>query len=382
MIRTIVLGEQLILPEGKVKNCGLVIENGHIVDILPKHQLSLNAQSDVVRAKIVCPGLVDTHIHGAAGSDTMDATPEALHTIGTYLVTCGTTTWQATTVTDTLEKTRRAIVNATSYPSKAGEARLRGIFLEGLYITAEHRGAHPVELIREIDCAEIATWQELGVKTIIIAPEKEHAIEAIKKFSPYMHISLGHSSADYPTAMAAIAAGADAGVHTFCGMSPLHHRNPNLLGAILTEDAVYAELIADGIHVQKPAMDLLFRAKPRDKVILVSDAICGTGLPDGKYVLGTLPVTIKNGVARTESGSLAGSTTNLLASVRRLIREVGIAPHEAINMASLNPCQRFGWQDIGSLEVGKWADFLCLDADYQLQATYIAGKKVYERKEK
>ena len=263
------------------------------------------------------PGLFDSHIHGALGHDTMDASPEAI---------------------------QQALRNLEHYVPAADAARAIGCFVEGPYLTVEHRGAHPTEYLRELSSVEFAELLASGpMKALAVAPEKPGALSFIRQaVQQGVHISLAHSSASYEAAAAAIESGADAAVHTYCGMSPMHHRSPNLLGAALTRDDVYAELIADGIHVSKPAMDILLRCKPADKVILVSDAIAASGLADGDYVLGVEAVHVKDGIPRTESGSLAGSTTTLLAEVRRLICELGREPLAVVHMASLNPSRRFG----------------------------------------
>ena len=225
------------------------------------------------------PGLFDSHIHGALGHDTMDASPEAIDAIGRYLLAQGTTAWMPTTVTASPEAIQQALRNLEHYVPAADAARAIGCFVEGPYLTVEHRGAHPTEYLRELSSVEFAELLASGpMKALAVAPEKPGALSFIRQaVQQGVHISLAHSSASYEAAAAAIESGADAAVHTYCGMSPMHHRSPNLLGAALTRDDVYAELIADGIHVSKPAMDILLRCKPADKVILVSDAIAASG---------------------------------------------------------------------------------------------------------
>ena len=328
------------------------------------------------------PGLFDSHIHGALGHDTMDASPEAIDAIGRYLLAQGTTAWMPTTVTASPEAIQQALRNLEHYVPAADAARAIGCFVEGPYLTVEHRGAHPTEYLRELSSVEFAELRASGpMKALAVAPEKPGALSFIRQaVQQGVHISLAHSSASYEAAAAAIESGADAAVHTYCGMSPMHHRSPNLLGAALTRDDVYAELIADGIHVSKPAMDILLRCKPADKVILVSDAIAASGLADGDYVLGVEAVHVKDGMPRTESGSLAGSTTTLLAEVRRLICELGKEPLAVVHMASLNPSRRFGLdQEIGSIRPGKRADFLIVDKGYQLQEVWKDGVKVVQK---
>ena len=328
------------------------------------------------------PGLFDSHIHGALGHDTMDASPEAIDAIGRYLLAQGTTAWMPTTVTASPEAIQQALRNLEHYVPAADAARAIGCFVEGPYLTVEHRGAHPTEYLRELSSVEFAELLASGpMKALAVAPEKPGALSFIRQaVQQGVHISLAHSSASYEAAAAAIESGADAAVHTYCGMSPMHHRSPNLLGAALTRDDVYAELIADGIHVSKPAMDILLRCKPADKVILVSDAIAASGLADGDYVLGVEAVQVKYGIPRTESGSLAGSTTTLLAEVRRLICELGREPLAVVHMASLNPSRRFGLeQEIGSIRYGKRADFLVVDRAYGLQAVWKDGRPVIQK---
>ena len=331
----------------------------------------------------ILPGLIDTHIHGAVGYDTMDSTPEAVQNIGDYLLSQGTTAWMPTTVTAPLEDIYNSIANIRTCREKSNSARILGMFIEGPYITAKHRGAHPEKYIRALNKDEITAMHSSGViKSLIIAPEKENAVEFTDWMTGKLNlkVSLGHSSADYAEACACFDAGADASVHTYCAMEQMHHRSPNLLGASLIRDDIYAELIADGIHVSLPAIKILFNCKPKDKVLLVSDAIRGTGLQDGRYMLGTLPFNIKNGIARLDDGNLAGSSTTLLKEVALLIEKVGIKPVDAVNAASLNPAKRFNLDKyIGSIKKGKYADFIIIDENYTVQQTWQNGQCVFSR---
>lgn len=373
-----IFGEQAI-----ERNSLLVIEDDHFLGFYHKQ--------DVERMKIpvqdygdllILPGLVDSHIHGAVGSDTMDATPEALKKIGDFLLEAGTTAWMPTTVTTEIDAICRAVANVKDCQDMKDTARIIGCFVEGPYITKECRGAQPEHLIRPLDQAEVEKIAAAGIVSVLaVAPEKENAESFIKWATKKgIKISLAHSSATYEESCQGIKAGADAVVHTFCGMKSLHHRSPNLVGAALVEDDVYAELIADGIHVQAPAMKILLRCKPDEKVILVSDAIQATGLPDGEYVLGVEPIIVKNGISRVSNGSLAGSTTTLLQEVRRLILELGTEPLSAVHMASLNPSRRLGVdKKIGSIAKGKKADFIVVDRKYQLKETWLNGVRMVKK---
>lgn len=327
----------------------------------------------------ILPGLFDSHIHGAMGKDTMDANKKSLDIIGEYLLSKGTTSWLPTTVTDSIAKIDKAISNLSVYQESSLASRVFGCFVEGPYLTEEHRGAHAIEFLRDLSIEEFDKLLSSGpVKAIAIAPEKIGSVSFIKHaVEKNVHVSLAHTNASYEVSMEAINNGADAVVHTFCGMSTLHHRKPNLLGAALTCDEVYTELIADGIHVKKAAMEILRRCKPKDKLILVSDAISATGLPDGEYVLGAEKITVTKGISRTSSGSLAGSTTVLLDEVRRFIFELGEEPLIAVNMASLNPSKRFGLDKyIGSINKGKLADFLVVDKEYKIKEVWKDGKLI------
>lgn len=367
-----------IFAEGGIETDRLlVVEDGRFSGFdrkenIEKLDMPVHAYEDCY----ILPGLFDSHIHGAMGKDTMDASPESLDVIGRYLLSHGITSWMPTTVTAPLADIENALRNVAAYQPAEDAARPMGCFVEGPYLTEEHRGAHPTEYLREVSAKEFAALLACGsMKALALAPEKANAVAFIDYAKEHgVHISLAHTSASYEEAVLAIEHGADAAVHTYCGMSTMHHRSVNLLGAALTRDDIYAELIADGIHVSKPAMEVLLRCKPKDRVILVSDSISAAGLADGDYVLGVEAVHVKGGIPHTDSGSLAGSTTNLLAEVRRLILELGKNPLAVVHMASLNPSRRFGVADrIGSIRSGKLADFIVVDRAYNLKEVWKDG---------
>ena len=370
---------EVFAEDGIQKEACVLLRGGKILEIVPYREAKVRGvQVEEAGARLL-PGFFDTHIHGALGVDTMDATPEALDTIGGYLASCGTTSYMPTTVTDRWEKILSALRNLAAYQPKEGAAIPRGSFVEGPYLTEEHRGAHPAELLRELSLDELSELMAAGpIRALAVAPEKQGAAEFIRTARAQgVRISIGHSSATYEEARAAVDAGADAAIHTYCGMSPMHHRAPMLLGEAMTDDRLYAELIADGIHVSLPAMDILRRAKPKDKLILISDAISATGMPDGDYRLGKEHVALRGGIARTDSGALAGSTTNVLAEVRRLILALGEEPLAAVHMGSLNGARRYGLASvIGSIREGKCADLVAVDEEYKVLGTWLNGRKV------
>ena len=367
-----------IFAEGGIETDRLlVVEDGRFIGFDRRENIEsagmpIHAYEDCY----ILPGLFDSHIHGVMGKDTMDASAESLDVIGRYLLSHGITAWMPTTVTAPLADIENALRNVAAYQPAEDAARPMGCFVEGPYLTEEHRGAHPTAYLREVSAKEFDALLACGsMKALALAPEKANALAFIDYAKEHgVHISLAHTSASYEEAVLAIEHGADAAVHTYCGMSTMHHRSVNLLGAALTRDDIYAELIADGIHVSKPAMEVLLRCKPKDKLILVSDAISAAGLADGDYVLGVENVHVKGGIPHTDSGSLAGSTTNLLAEVRRLILELGKNPLDVVHMASLNPSRRFGVEDrIGSIRGGKLADFIVVDRAYNLKEVWKDG---------
>lgn len=374
---------KIFSEQGIVEDQLLIIKNGKFLGFCNEDEAKAQGREILdYRDCFILPGLVDTHIHGAVGADTMDATPEALDKIGRFLLAEGTTAWQPTTVTAPLEDICRAARNVQECLGLPDTAKIIGCFIEGPYITKEYKGAHPEHLIRPLNIDEVAAMKRDGLVSVMaVAPEKEGATEFIAWcVENGIKVSLAHSAATYEQSCAALAAGADASVHTFCGMAPMHHRSTNLLGATLNRDELYAELIADGIHVSAPAMQILLRCKPQDKVLLISDAISATGLEDGEYMLGVEPITVKDGVPRVRTGSLAGSTAMLLQEVRRFILELGVEPLAAVHMASLNPSRRMGIDDrIGSIRVGKEADFIIVDNQYQLKETWLDGKRLIKK---
>ncbi len=384
MAKTAIKADKIFTESSIESNKYLLIENDKFKGFI--HSDKLNQKDIIIKEyphSYILPGLIDTHIHGAVGYDTMDADTEAIQKIGDYLLSSGTTSWMPTTVTAPLQDIYKAITNVSICQNQINTARILGMFIEGPYITSQHKGAHPENCIRPLNKDEIIKMIECGpVKAIIIAPEKENTIHFTKWLTDKLHIkvSLGHSSADYQTACSCFDMGADAVVHTFCGMEQFHHRNPNLLGAALTRDDIYTELIADGIHVSDSAMQILMRCKLKDKVILISDAIRAAGLKDGRYMLGILPFNVKDGVARIDNGNIAGSTTTLLKEVKYLIHNLYLNPVDVVNMASLNPARRYHLDDIlGSIKIGKKADFIIVNKEFDLQETWLNGKMVFQK---
>ncbi len=333
----------------------------------------------------VLPGLIDLHVHGAIGNDTMDATDEALNAIAVYKAAQGVTSFLPATVTAPLARLKKAVANvAKAIERGTAGARILGSYLEGPYISAEQKGAHPEKNIRAINREEIEEIIDCGqgkIKIVALAPELENSIPLIK----FLHgqgikIALAHTNATYQEASRAINAGAEIAVHTFNGMRGFHHREPGMLGAVLNNDQIQAELIADLIHVSIPAIQVLLRCRDIDAICLVTDAMMAAGLADGDYRLGELTVKVVDGVARISNGSLAGSTLRLIDAVKNMTTKVGVGLSSAVKMATINPARTLALdQRLGSIEKGKQADLIAIDQHFQVVFTMIDGKIVYDQ---
>lgn len=334
----------------------------------------------------VLPGLIDTHMHGGNGFDTMDCKEESIDGMSDYLASVGVTTFYPTTVTSSLERTKNAVKTVADCKERGVKgAKIGGIFLEGPYINKKMKGAHPEEFIVDINLEHLKEVMEAArgnVRTIAIAPEKQGAIEAIEYLTQQgVTVAIGHSDATYEETQAAIKAGARACIHIYNAMRPLHHREPGILGAALTTDGFAAEMICDGIHVNPRSMEIVTRCKHPEDVILITDCMCAGGMPDGKYYLGELITIVNNGVARTEEGALAGSTLKLINGVKNAVQLVGVPFETAILYATENPARQLGiLSKTGSLEKGKAADIIAIDDNYNVVFTMIDGKVIHDKR--
>ncbi|MDO6428666.1 N-acetylglucosamine-6-phosphate deacetylase [Thalassotalea sp. 1_MG-2023] len=329
------------------------------------------------------PGMIDMHIHGREGCDVMDAKLSSLATISESLAKHGVTGFLATTVTASWQQTLKAfeVIGEASHGKMPG-AQVLGAYNEGLFFTETHKGAHNeaffLELTKErVD--DIYQASQGTLKVMALAPEFEGSLEIIRYLDSLgVNVMLGHTNATYQQATEAFAAGACGGVHVFNGMSGIHHRDPGCAGAVLTHKEALAEVIADGVHLHPTIMNMIYRLKGKDKIALISDCINAGGFSDGTYRLGELDVVVKDGIARTEQGSLAGSTLTLEKSVKNITNMTEIPFFEAVHMASLVPAVHLGLADqLGSIAVGKRACLAVLDDELNVNATIIDGEVVF-----
>jgi N-acetylglucosamine-6-phosphate deacetylase len=340
---------------------------------------SLNAE-----CCFILPGFMDIHIHGAAGHDTMDASPEGLRTLARFLVSHGVTSFLPTTLTAPHDAILNAVQSVAQTPADppTNGARILGIHLEGPYISAQYPGAQAPDAIRPPNPAEFRAYLDAGpVRLVTLAPEVPGAEALIHEARRRgVAVALGHSAATYAQTVAAFDNGVSQTTHTFNAMSGLHHREPGAVGAALRDDRVYAQLIADGIHVHPAAMAILARCKGVAKTILISDAMAATGLGPGAYTLGGLPVTVERDECRLASGALAGSVLTLDVALRRFMAATGLPLSDAWVATSLAPATAMGLeQDFGFIAPGAVADLVLLDEGLNVVATVVDGRVVYLR---
>lgn len=375
-----------IYTQDEIINGGCVIvDNDRITEISFEADYGDIDVIDLSKYKII-PGLIDIHIHGAKGYDTMDSSYEALNEISKYLSQNGVTGFLPTTVTADWQRIKEAAKNIYKTKEKGVDgASIVGSYIEGPFITEKNKGAHPAKFIRRIDSKEIddLIYEAKGsIKVITIAPEKEDALELIKSLnSRGIKVSIGHTNATFDETKWAVQNGANIAVHAFNGMRGLHHREPGVVGAVLTIDEIYAELIADFIHVHPEVIKILVKCKGSDKIALISDCMRAGGLDDGEYKLGELEVIVKDSVPRLPSGELAGSTFKIINGIKNMIEKVGVAPLDAVHMASFVPAKILGIDDeYGSIIKGKKANLTIIDDNYNIIMTIIDGKIVYRNK--
>lgn len=373
----------LVYVEGKgLKKCsvgfGEKIEKiGKVSKYAEIYELPKNA--------IVLPGFIDQHVHGAGGSDGMDGTVEDIKTIAETLATEGTTSFLVTTMTQSPENITKALTAVKEYrkASPKSGARVVGVHLEGPFIAAAHKGAQPLEYVKAPDIKTFDEYNEASgnaIKIVSLAPEVENAEALVRHLSKKGIVpSIGHTGAKFTDIDKAVKAGAKNVTHTYNAQTALHHREIGTVGSAMLFDELNCELIADTIHVSVPAMRLLVKNKPLDKLTLITDAMRAKGLPDGESELGGQKVFVKDGEARLADGTLAGSVLKMNKAVQNLVEKVGVPFTQAVDCATINPAKNLGMdKETGSIKVGKRADFTVLNEHYDVIMTVRDGEVIYQ----
>lgn len=377
-----VYAKQIVLDDQVIDKAYLTIEDGKFGPILMEEPQ--DAPIKDYSNSIVAPGLVDTHIHGYKSHDVMDNDFEGIKVISEGLLSCGVTSWLPTTLTSSAQLLNDVCETIGNHYQEVIGAKIRGIFLEGPFFTEKYKGAQNPKYMSDPSVEKLAKWHELSqglVNKIAIAPERKGVKEFIEfAKSKGVYTALAHSDATYEEAAAAVDAGANIFVHIYNGMSGLHHRNPGMVGAALSLDKVFAEMICDGHHVHPAAARVVTRARGPKETVLITDCMRAGGMGEGQSRLGEFEVVVKDGTARLkDTGNLAGSILELKQGVKNVVDWGLVSPAEALRMASLTPAQSVGIESVcGRIAPGYEADFIVVSDQLELEATYLDGELRYQ----
>jgi N-acetylglucosamine-6-phosphate deacetylase len=384
---TAIYASRILTPIEEVSDAVILVEGDKITAIGHRDEIQVppDATHFAAPGSTVVPGFIDIHIHGAGGHDVMEATPRALDKITETVARHGTTSMLATTVTAPIDETCHSLERIARYvrnheqPQEGNRlaSEIVGVHLEGPFISHARRGVHPPEALAK---PSIETFEKLSkaadglVRLLTVAPELPGALKLIAYAAQAgITVGMGHTDATYDEARAGVQAGARHAVHMYNAMRPFDHRDPGIIGAVLTDPEITAEVIADGHHVAGPAIQVLMGTKGFETVLLVSDGIAATSMRDGKYPLGNLTVTVKDGVARSEEGKLAGSTLTLDRALRFVVG-LGVPFEDALRMVTIQPARRIGLAGKkGILAPGSDADIVVLTPDLRVEAVMTRG---------
>ena len=385
-MKTAFTARRLYTPVEEVDQPLLVVEDGLISEVSSRPAKELPGKATLIDFgdAVLAPGFVDIHMHGGAGLDVMRASPSDLPRLGKFLTTHGVTGYFPTTVAAPLDATCATLgrladaIEAAGTGDNSVQARPLGIHLEGPFLSHKRRGVHPPEnlVAPTLEIFE-RLWQAARghVRMLTIAPEITGAMEVIAEAARRkVCVSIGHSDAEMPIAQDAVRAGARHATHTFNAMRPLDHRDPGIIGEVLTDDRLTADIIVDGIHVAPAIVKLFLQAKGRERAVLITDAISATGMPDGRYQLGPIEVDVKDGKC-TSNGSLAGSVLTMDRAVRNVAKFSNWSLRDAVRAATLNPAQAVGLsRHHGVLVPGAEADFTVLSGTGEVLKTIVRGQ--------
>ena len=384
-LTTILLARRLFTPIHAIEDAALLVEDGVITSVGARAEVRTPPNARVLDFgdSILAPGLIDIHIHGGAGHDVMEGFDESLAAIERLMTMHGVTSYCPTTVTARIDDTLRSLdalgaaVKRAAGQNDGTRARPLGVHLEGPFLSHAKRGVHPPALLQPASRELFdRMWNAAHecVSVLTIAPEIEGAVDLIAEAAARgVCVSLGHSDSDLAQAQAGISAGARHATHTFNAMRALDHRNPGILGAVLTDKKLSADIIVDGIHVDPTVVDVLIRTKGVEGAVLITDAISATGMPDGTYLLGDIEVQVHDG--RCESnGRLAGSVLTLDRAIRNTAKFVQVSLQNAIRMATCNPARVLGIEkQKGTLSVGADADITVFSPSGDVVRTIVGG---------
>jgi N-acetylglucosamine-6-phosphate deacetylase len=389
-MKTFIINNLIVHSEKETyKNGYIKVVDGKIAEVGPVSQYKQDDDAEVITLSPdyqVIPGAIDIHIHGASNSDAMDATHEALSTMAETLPKEGTTSFLATTMTQTAEAIESALLNAGKYIENQSQehAEIIGIHLEGPFISPVRKGAQPEEHIVDPDVTLFKRWQEMAenqIKLVTLAPEQPNGLDlAAHLKATGVVASIGHSDATYDQIDEAIQAGTTHVTHLYNGMRGLHHREPGVLGAAYLRDELYVELIADGIHCRPEMIKLAYNQITSERMILITDSLRAKWLEKGTYDLGGQPVYVNETKATLSDGTLAGSILKMNDAIKNTMEYTDCSMTDIIKMTAENPAKQLRIFDRkGSIQVGKDADLVILNDRLDVEMTFCRGNLAFKK---
>lgn len=378
----LIKGVTVVNATERLENIDVLMADGKIQRIAKEIQ----ADATIIdgTGKYLLPGFIDMHIHGSVRCDAMDASDEGLHTMAASLLREGTTSFLATTMTQSPENIEAALAVLGDFKPTLQEAEMVGVHLEGPFVSKKRAGAQPLEHITPPDMALFRKWQQLSghrIKEITIAPEEPGGMEAVKALhADSVVVSIGHSDATFDEVVEAVELGVSQGTHLYNQMRPFHHREPGVIGATWLLPEIKAELIADFIHSHPKAVLMAYKMKTAAGIILITDAMRAKGMPYGDYDLGGQLVHVTETGAHLPNGSLAGSVLTMDQAVRNMHQATNCSLEELVQMSSFNAAQQLQMTNKGRLVEQADADAVLLDERLMLVQTVKAGNIVYEVK--
>jgi N-acetylglucosamine-6-phosphate deacetylase len=391
-MRTFLHAGTVVRPDRVGLDCTIVLEGDRIVDVVDGRQTG--GDGDVAldrRSRTVVPAFVDAHVHGVAGTDVLEGAG-AVGRVAAQLPRWGVAAFCPTSIAcppDVLRAFLRDVAAERQAP-RAGSARVLRAHLESNFLNPDLRGAQPLEYIcpaagpqkaGAISAGEvlkvIEEWRT-SIAIVTLAPETPGALELVARFvAAGLLVSLGHTGATFEEARAAIHAGASRATHLFCAMRPLTHRDPGVVGAVLTHDHMHAELIADGVHVHPAMMRIAIAAKTPERIVAITDGTAASGLPRGaKARLGGLPITAAD-VARLDTGAFGGSVLTMDRAFATLVRQCDVDLVDAARMCATTPARDLRLAKHGCIEAGQVADLAVLDGELRVVETWIDGRRAW-----
>ncbi|WP_435924352.1 N-acetylglucosamine-6-phosphate deacetylase [Paenibacillus sp. DYY-L-2] len=385
----LIIHADVVTPRGIIQDGAVLVQGGIITYVgSPSGALAEGSGADYetvdAGGAYVLPGFIDIHVHGGMMEDFSAPGKDAFDAITKLHCSQGTTSMLATTMTMPKETIEHVLEEVHRYmESQMPYAKLAGVHLEGPFISPKWPGAQNPAHIVPPNRSWVEAWEAQYpglIKQVTFAPEREGSHDLIRFLRRKgIAAAAGHTDATYEEIMAAVEVGLHHAVHMFNAMTPLHHRKPGTAGAILSTPGISAEIIADGIHVHKAGIQLLASVKTDHNLILITDAMSAAGLGDGEYMLGDLPVIVKDNVCtlKESEGTLAGSTLTMIRGFRHLVQEIGLSVQQASEAASLNPAKLIRIDHLtGSVETGKAADLLLVDKDLELRKVWVDGRLI------